>query len=268
MHNAIEIKNLKFSYGKNVIFDDLDLIIKEKRFVTLLGKNCSGKTTLAKILVGLQIAKGEITINGVTLNEENVGFIRKDIGIVFENPNDHFTNNIVYDDIAFTLECLDYYPNDIKEKIKETTELLGIEELLDREINDLSNGEKQLVALAEAIIHKPKLLILDDALTNIDNYYKEIILKILNIMRKKGMTILNITSNSDDSLFGTDIVIINEGKVVLNKTLLRAFKEEKTFINSGLTLPFIVDLSLKLNYYDLINKIYLDKKSLVDEIWK
>ena len=109
---------------------------------------------------------------------------------------------------------------------------------------------------------------MDEGLSNVDAYYRDIILKILNVLRKKGMTIVNITSNSEDSIYGTDIIIINNGKVVLNKTLLRAYKEEKIFISSGVALPFIADISLKLKYYNLTNKIYIDNKSLVDEIWK
>ena len=194
--------------------------------------------------------------------------MRKDIGIVFENPDEHFVTDRVYDELAFILESQDYQKDDIDDKIVKVSELIGIEDLLNRKIISLSVGEKQLVALAIAIINKPKLLIMDEGLSNVDSYYREIILKILNVLRKRGMTIINITSNSEDSVYGTDIVIINNGKVVLNKTLLRAYKEEKEFINSGLSLPLIADLSLKLKYYNLTNKVYIDEKSLVDEIWK
>ena len=268
MQNLVEIKKLDFSYGEKVIFKDFDLEIKPKRFVTILGKNGSGKTTLTNILMGLIDSKGRIIIDGIILSKETKKFLRKDIGIVFENPDEHFVTDRVYDELAFILESLDYQKDDIDDKIVKVSELIGIEDLLNRKIMSLSVGEKQLVALAIAIINKPKLLIMDEGLSNVDSYYREIILKILNVLRKRGMTIINITSNSEDSVYGTDIVIINNGKVVLNKTLLRAYKEEKEFINSGLSLPLIADLSLKLKYYNLTNKVYIDEKSLVDEIWK
>ena len=268
MQNIVEIKKLNFNYGNQTVFKDLNLEIKSKRFVTILGKNGSGKTTLANILIGLIDSNGKIIIDGIILSKDTKKFLRKDIGIVFENPDEHFVTERVYDELAFILESLDYQKDDIDSKIIKVSELLGIEELLNRTITSLSVGEKQLVALATAIINKPKLLIMDEGLSNVDDYYREIILKILNVLRKRGMTIINITSNSEDSIFGTDIVIINNGKVTLNKTLLRAYKEEKEFINSGLALPLIADLSLKLKYYNLTNKIYIDEKSLVDEIWK
>lgn len=268
MHDAIEIKNLSFGYGNHKVFNKLNLVIKEKRFVTILGSSGSGKSTLANILVGLANTNGKVIIDGVCLNDKNKKVIRKQIGIVFENPDQQFVTDLVYDELAFTLESLDYKKDDIDIKIKDVVELIGINDLLYRRITSLSLGQKQLVALAVAIVNNPKILIMDEGLSNVDNYYRDIILKILNILRKRDMTIVNITSNADDSIYGTDIIIINQGEVILNKTLLRAYKDEKVFVNSGINLPFIVDLSLKLNYYDLVNKIYVDNKSLVDDIWK
>ena len=268
MQNIIEIKGLNHSYGDKCIFNDLYLEIKPKRFVTILGKNGSGKTTLTNIMMGLTDYDGKIVIDGIVLSNDTKKFLRKDIGIVFENPEEHFVTDKVYDELAFVLESMDYQQVDIDEKIDKVADLIGITNLLDRIITTLSVGEKQLVALAVAIVNNPKILVMDEGLSNVDAYYRDIILKILNVLRKKGMTVVNITSNSEDSIYGTDIIIINNGKVVLNKTLLRAYKEEKIFTSSGLTLPFIADISLKLKYYNLTNKIYIDNKSLVDEIWK
>lgn len=268
MQNIIEIKGLNHNYGDKIIFKNLNLEIKPKRFVTILGKNGSGKTTLTNILIGLVETDCKIIIDGITLSNDTKKFLRRDIGIIFENPEEHFVTDKVYDEIAFVLESMDYQEEDIDKKINNVAELIGITNLLPRRITTLSIGEKQLLALAVAISNNPKILIMDDGLSNIDACYREVILKILNVLRKKGMTVINVTSNSEDSIYGTDIIIINNGKVVLNKTLLRAYKEEKSFITSGLTLPFIADISLKLKYYNLTNKIYIDNKSLVDEIWK
>ena len=268
MRNAIEIKDLNFQYGNHVVFNKLNLNIKEKRFVTILGASGSGKSTLANILVGLIDSNGKIIIDGIVLSNDTKKFLRSEIGVVFENPEQQFVTDLVYDELSFVLENMNYKPAEIDEKINKVLDLIGISDLINRRITSLSYGQKQLVALAVAIVNNPKILIIDEGLSNLDSYYSAIILRILNVIRKKGMTIINITSDSEESIYGTDIVIINNGKVVLNKTLLRAYKEEKSFINSGLNLPFIVDLSLKLNYYNLVNKIYIDNKSLVDDIWK
>lgn len=268
MHNAIEIKGLNFQYGNHKVFNNFNLTIKEKRFVTILGASGSGKSTLANILVGLIDTNGKIIIDGIVLSNDTKKFLRSEIGIIFENPEQQFVTDLVYDELSFVLENMNYKPKEIEEKINNVLDLIGINDISNRRITTLSQGQKQLVALAVAIVNNPKILIMDEGLSNVDSYYSAIILRILNVMRKKGMTVINITSNSEDSIYGTDIVIINQGSVVLNKTLLRAYKEEKAFVNSGLSLPFIVDLSLKLNYYNLVNKIYIDNKSLVNDIWK
>ena len=220
MQNIIEIKGLNHSYGDKCVFNKMNLEIKPKRFATILGKNGSGKTTLTNILMGLVDYDGKIIIDGIVLGNDTKKFLRRNIGIVFENPDEHFVTDKVYDELAFVLESMDYQPDDIDLKMKSVVELLRINDLLERRITTLSIGEKQLVALAVAIINGPKILIMDEGLSNVDAYYRDIILKILNVLRKKGMTIVNITSNSEDSIYGTDIIIINNGKVVLNKTLL------------------------------------------------
>ena len=268
MHNVIEIKDLNVCIKDKKIFENLNISFKNKKFVTVLGKSCSGKSVLAKTIAGFIPFEGDIIIDGVALNNDSMDYLLKKIGIVFENANQQFICNTVYEELSCILENLNYYQMDIDKKIEGVAGLLGIEELLDREIVTLSVGEQQLVALASAIIHQPSILILDDALSNLDNYYKEIILRTLNILRKKGLTIIYFTSNSIDSIYGTDIVIINNGQVVLNKPLTKALKEEKTFITSGIEMPFIADISLKLGYYNLVDKIYLDEKGLVNAIWK
>ena len=268
MHNVIELKDLNVCMNDKKIFENLNISFKNKKFYSILGKSCSGKTVLAKTLAGLIPFEGDIIIDGVSLDKDSMNYLIKKIGIVFENSNQQFVCNTVYDELSFVLENLNYYQMDIDKKIEGVSGLLGIEEILDREIVTLSVGEQQLVALASAIIHQPSILIIDDALLNLDNYYKEIILRTLNILRKKGLTILYFTSNSIDSIYGTDIVIINNGKIALNKPLTKALKEEKAFITSGVEMPFIADISLKLGYYNLVDKIYLDEKGLVNAIWK
>lgn len=268
MNNIIEIKDLNFNYKDKKMFEKFNLNIKNKKFVTILGKSCSGKSTLAKILVGLHKTDSEIKIDGVTMSSDNINYLRQKMGVILENSNNQFVTNTVYEELMVALENLNYFKIDIDAKVENVVKLLGIENLINREIVTLSEGEKQVVNLAAAIIYEPKILIIDNALSMLDTYYKEIIFKTLNILRKKGMTIINFTSDPEEAIYGTDIIILDNFKLVINKPTLKALKEEKAFVNSGLRLPFAVDLSLKLNYYGIVDKIYLDEKSLVDEIWK
>lgn len=268
MHNVVEIKNLYLNFNDKKVFDNLHLSIKDKHFVTVLGRHSSGKSLLAKIMAGLIKTDGDVIIDGVSYNEDSAKYLNKKIGIVFENSNQQFVHNTVYEELSFILGNLNYYPVDIDEKIDKYTKLFGIDNLLNREIVSLSAGEKQLVSIVSAIIYEPSILILDEALSMLDNYYREIILKTFGVLRKRGLTIIYFTSNSADSIYGTDIAIINNGKIIMNKPLLKALKEEKKFISSGIEIPFMANVSLKLRYYNLIDKIYLDEKSLVNAIWK
>ena len=160
--NIIDIKNLNFKYKEKEVFNNFNLQLENGSFTTIIGLNGSGKSTLIKILLGLLKYEGIIKIDDILLNKDNIKNIRKSIGIVFENPDNQFVAETVMDDIAFSLENLQMNSKNIKEKIMKMANYIGISRLLEREPHSLSGGEKQLVALASALIHEPKILILDD----------------------------------------------------------------------------------------------------------
>jgi len=268
MGKIIEIKDLTFSYGNHNLYENFSLEITEGSFYTVLGPNGSGKSTLARILVGLEPVDTEIIIDGLILNLKNMEEIRRKIGIVFENPNSQFITESVSEELAFPLENLNYHPEDIINRVANISLEFGITELLDRNPSELSGGEKQLVALASALIYEPKILILDEALVMIDGVYRNRVFDILSSYHKNGLTILNITHDSEETLYGTDILILNEGTKVLQSPLKQALKNEKIFTSNLMELPFIVDLSTKLNYYKVVNKIAFNKEKLVTYLWK
>lgn len=268
MSKIIEIKNLNLKFNDFELFHDFSMSINQKSFTTILGPNGSGKSTLVRILTGLIESDAIISVDNLTVDKEHINDIRKIIGVVFSNPDNQFIADTVYDDIAFTLLNLGYDKKTVHDEVISICSDLEITALLDKEALKLSGGEKQLVALACALIHKPKILILDEAFSMIDAITKKKILSKLQDLNKKGLTILNITQDSEECLYGTNIVIINKGKLIINKSLKVAFKNDKTFISNGLELPFMVDLSLKLKYYDLVDEIILDNKALVDKLWK
>ena len=138
MQNIIEIKGLNHSYGDKCVFNKMNLDIKPKRFATILGKNGSGKTTLTNILMGLVDYDGKIVIDGIVLSNDTKKLLRRNIGIIFENPDEHFVTDKVLDELAFVLESMDYQPDDIDMKIKSVVELLRINDLLERRITTLS----------------------------------------------------------------------------------------------------------------------------------
>ncbi|NLL44391.1 MAG: ATP-binding cassette domain-containing protein [Mollicutes bacterium] len=269
MNDLIIIKDLTFCYDKEYIFSRFNLNIKENSWVTLVGPNGSGKSTLIKILLGLYKFDGYISICQKILNTENLREIRSKIGVVFENPDNCFVAETVMDEIAFSLENLEIPKKEIKKRIIEVANLLRITNILEKNPHALSGGQKQLVALASALALEPKILILDEALTKIDNQDKMRILEIIKqLHHEKKMTIVNATHDIEEAVYGDDIIVIDKGKIVLKGPKELVLKEEKIFRELGLGLPFMASLSLKLQYYNLIDKMILDMDELVNVLWK
>lgn len=268
MNSVISIKNLTFKYDDLEIFDHFDLEIKDKTWTNIIGPNGSGKSTLARILLGLLPFEGEIVINDTILDNSSIEQIRINVGIVFENPDNQFVSETVADEIAFKLENLGYSKKKIKEHIDAVVEMLDIKHLLKKEPSLLSNGEKQLVALASSIINRPRILILDEALTKIDFNTRIRIINVLKDLNKNGMTIINITHDMEELVNGDDVLIMNNGQIVLHDNKNIVLMNEKTFNDLGLELPFMASLSIKLKYYDLIENPIFDMNEMVDKLWK
>lgn len=268
MNNIISIKDLQFKYDDKEIFNDFSLDINKGDFITILGPNGSGKSTLIKLILGLVRTHSYISVDGIVLNTDTIKDIRKKIGVVFENPDNQFVAETVMDDLAFSLENMNFEKKEIRKRIKEIGELLDIEKIMEKEPHRLSGGEKQIVALGGALSIKPSILILDEAFTMIDPLLKEKMLLLLKKLNQEGLTIINVTHDSEESLYGNKILLMNDGKIVSYDEKEVVLKDENTFNSIGVELPFMASLSIKLNYYGLINEIFLDMDELVNKLWK
>lgn len=268
MANIVEIKDLSFSYENKILYDGFSLTLKAGTFTTIMGKSGNGKSTLAKIMAGVVSSKSYIKINNMFINSKNIKNIRKSVGFISENSNSLFVFDTVEENIYFSLKSYGYERSDVVSIIKKLSKKLGIEYLLPLKSNSLSGGERQLIALLVALSHNPNLLIIDDGLTMVDIVKRENIFKFLRSLNKRGLTIINFTHDSEELLKGNEIVIIQDGRVALQSGLKQAFSNVKVFTDNNLALPFIVDLSIKLQYYHTIDKIYLDNEQLVNDIWK
>ena len=264
----IKITNLNFNYKSKQLFNGFNMEIEKGKITSIIGPNGSGKSTLVKILIGLYNYNGTIKINDILLLKDNIKEIRKSIGVVFTNPDNQFVAETVMDDIAFTLENMNYKKENIRKKIEEITKYLGIYDILEYNPHDLNSNQKQLVSLASALVHDPKILILDEALTMLDPFDKEKILNILKELNDKGLTILNISHDIEDTLISDKIYVLDKGKIVLSGTKEEVYKEENILHNLGFELPFMVELSNRLMFYDLIDHIIYDMEEMVDILWK
>ena len=254
----IEINNLNFDYSGKILFSNLDLKIEKNTFNCLIGNNGCGKTTLLKIMLGL-IDSDNVTIDNIKLTKQNKFEIRKKIGCVFENPENNLICETVIEELSFPLNNLNLSKEEIDIRIKNITKMFDFKNI-DRPINKLTLDEKQTVALMSALIINPKILVLDKAFTYISKSCSK---KILNILKKINITIISVTHDVEELLLSDNIIILKEGKIIIND------KKEKVFESDLLdNYPFIIDLSNKLKYYELVDKISYSYKELVNEVWK
>lgn len=268
MDNIIRIEKLNFKYKDKQIFNDFDLNIEKGSFVSIIGPNGSGKSTLIKIITGLLKYDGYINVDGYHLNDFYLKEIRRKIGVVFDNPDNHFVSEVVIDDLAFTLENLQYSKEDIANCIKEVARLFEIEDILYKEPRDLTNSEKQKVAIAGSLIFNPKILILDEGLHQLTLKDRNDIFKILkNYQKDNGLTIIMVTHNLENTLYSDRIVLLKNGKVYLDGTVDDVYKNNGILLDLKLDLPFVVKLSYRLQEENVIDNIYTNIKDLMEELW-
>ena len=218
MDNVIVIDNLSYKCGGKVIFNNLSFSLKKGSFTTILGNNGSGKTSLVRLLSGLERYSGSIYITNVLLEKKTRNTILSKIGFVFEDVDTILFSERVIDNLVFHLQCLNYSNDYIIHRVNEISKYLGIEYLLNRCCSDLSGSEKQLVCLACALITGPELLIFDNAFSMIaDKRKKDLFIFLARINRDIGVTILNITNDIEDSVYGDHILILDNGSVLTLK---------------------------------------------------
>ena len=246
--NIIEIDNLTYSYKDRIIFDNLNLNIKNNTFTTILGPNGSGKSTLAKLIIS---------------KNKHIKKYTDNIYLITTNPDNQIVGKTVKDQLMFYLKQNNNDEKTIDNLVKKTINEFKLKSIIDIDPYKLNNEQKQIIIILSIVISKPDLLILDNALCFLSSYFKE---KILKYLKKQKITIINFTNDTEECMYSNNIVIINK-QVVLNQPLKKALKEEKIFINNNLKLPFIAELAIKLKYYNLLDDIILKKEEMVDKLW-
>ena len=268
MKNIIEIDSLNYSYKDTLVFDNISLSIKEGSFVTVVGVSGCGKTTLVKLILGLIKGNSVIMCEGLPVVDYHLKVLRKDVGVIYGNIEDSFVNETVMDEIAFNLENLNLAKEEINKRIISISNKLKIKNILEKNPHHITQEEKWLVALASSLVMRPNILIIDDGFSSLSPKKRIIVLSLLEKLNIKGMTIINFSSNIEETLYGSEIIVLSEGKVLLSGSKEEVLGAEEILEEIGVGVPFIVSLSNKLGFYNLTKKIYLSEKELVDALWK
>lgn len=254
----IKIENISYLYEDNApdsppALTELSLEIEKGEFVAVLGHNGSGKSTLAKLLsMILTPTQGKIFVDGkdITqeeLTDEDVLSLRKTVGMVFQNPDNQLVATIVEDDVAFGLENLGVPSEEIRRRVDESLSDFGMLEYAKHEPHRLSGGQKQRVAIAGVMAMRPECVIFDESTAMLDPLgRKEVLDSILKLNREKRVTVIMITHYMDEAAMADRIVVLNDGKMLVDGTPSEVFEQEQLLIDAGLAIPQCTELIHRL----------------------
>ena len=273
MKNIIEVKNLSYRYdykSEDYILKDVSFHVKQGEWISIVGHNGSGKSTTVRLIDGLLEAEsGDIIISGDKLTADNVWEKRRQIGMVFQNPDNQFVGATVEDDVAFGLENQGMeYPMMVK-RVHEALELVGMQNFKEREPARLSGGQKQRVAIAGVVALQPDIIILDEATSMLDPEGRlELIRTVKEIKDKNHLTVISITHDLDEISLSDRVLVMKNGQVESTATPRELFSRPD-LEDLGLDQPFVNQVKAALIQTGLtLPETYLTEKELQEQLWE
>lgn len=266
MEKMIECKDLVFKYStdeegiEKLAIDGLNLEVSKGEFLVILGHNGSGKSTVAKHMNALLTpTEGTVIVNGLdTANENNIWDIRSTAGMVFQNPDNQLVATIVEEDIAFGPENLGIPPQEIRQRVDDALEKVGMSEYKKHAPHLLSGGQKQRIAIAGILAMKPKCIIFDEPTAMLDpSGRKEVINSIKDLNRNHGITVILITHYMDEAAEADRVIVMDKGKSIIEGVPRNIFSNVETMKKIGLDVPQVTEICYELRKagIDIDNKI-------------
>ena len=256
MDKIISVENLAFTYpgyddapGVKV-FEDLNLTIEQGTFVAILGTNGCGKSTLAKHFNSILLPTGgKVYVCGIdTSNEERIMAVRRNVGMVFQNPDNQIVANVVEEDVAFGPENLGISSPEIRHRVNKALKQVGMYEYREHAPHLLSGGQKQRIAIAGVIAMEPKCIILDEPTAMLDpRGRREVIETIGRLNKEKGITVVLITHHMDEAAKADRVIVLHKGKVTADGKPREVFSQVQLLHSIGLAAPDSVELCWELN---------------------
>ncbi|MDE5671022.1 MAG: energy-coupling factor transporter ATPase [Eubacterium sp.] len=254
----IEFDNVSFSYlmddeenaaAEIEVLKNLSFDIEKGSFVAVLGHNGSGKSTVAKLINGILVPQsGTVTVNGITTEDEKDVFeIRKNVGMVFQNPDNQIVASIVEEDVAFGVENLGIPSAEIRERVDEALKTVGMYEFREKAPHKLSGGQKQRVAVAGIIAMKPQCIVLDEPTAMLDpSGRKEVIETVKKLNKEENITIVLITHYMDEAVEADRVIVIDGGEIKMDDTPENVFARVDEVKALGLDVPQSTELVYRL----------------------
>lgn len=251
-NSVIVFKNVSFQYQSDASFTlkDVSFNIPKGQWTSIVGHNGSGKSTIAKLMIGIENVKsGEIFYDNQTITDDNFEKLRKDIGIVFQNPDNQFVGSIVKYDVAFGLENHAVPHDEMHRRVSEALKQVDMLERADYEPNALSGGQKQRVAIASVLALNPSVIILDEATSMLDPDARQNLLDLVRIVKSEhNITIISITHDLSEAMEADHVIVMNKGTVYKEGTAIEIFDHAEELTTIGLDLPFPIKINQMLGH--------------------
>lgn len=265
-NSVIVFKNVSFQYQSDASFTlkDVSFNIPKGQWTSIVGHNGSGKSTIAKLMIGIEKVKsGEIFYNNQAITDDNFEKLRKDIGIVFQNPDNQFVGSIVKYDVAFGLENHAVPHDEMHRRVSEALKQVDMLERADYEPNALSGGQKQRVAIASVLALNPSVIILDEATSMLDPDARQNLLDLVRKVKSEhNITIISITHDLSEAMEADHVIVMNKGTVYKEGTAIEIFDHAEELTTIGLDLPFPIKINQMLEY----QTSFLTYEGLVDQL--
>jgi energy-coupling factor transport system ATP-binding protein len=270
--SVVSLKNVSFQYENQnrYALQNVSFEIYEGEWLAIVGHNGSGKSTMAKLLNGLQFPQqGEIMVCGISLNEESIWEIRKKLGMVFQNPDNQFVGTTVQDDVAFGLENHGIPRDDMILRVKDSLKKVKMDHFLNQEPHHLSGGQKQRVAIAGVLALRPSIIILDEATSMLDPKGRSEVLETVRALKEeKSLTVISITHDLEEAAKADRIIVMNQGEVYREGRPEEIFSMDDELVQLGLDIPFSIKMSNAFREKGIdLSKHYLSEEELVNELW-
>ncbi|MFW6278677.1 MAG: energy-coupling factor transporter ATPase [Bacillota bacterium] len=249
--SLLEMNEVCYRYQKTkeLALENINLAVEPGEFISIIGANGSGKSTLGKLFNGLLTpTEGEVFISGLnTRVDDNIQQIRQKVGIVFQNPDNQLVATIVEDDVAFGLENLGIPSQEIRNKVDQALEMVGMEGYQSHAPHQLSGGQKQRVAIAGIIAMEPSCIVLDEPTAMLDPRGRKEVMKIVNYLNhEKDITVVYITHFMREACQADKIFVMSGGKIVRRGNSGKVFSDINFLKNVGLSVPPVTELAAEL----------------------